>query len=126
MRGISNWFLASGALFALIGMGWGIQMSATHDHMLSPAHAHLNLIGFVAMSIFGFYYALTPSAATTGLAKIHLVVTLIAVILIIPGIVMAVTGTGEALAIIGSFLAVLSMAIFAYTILRNGVGRAVA
>ena len=47
MRSIPTWFFATGAVFALAGMVWGIQMSASHDHTLSPAHGHLNLIGFV-------------------------------------------------------------------------------
>ncbi len=55
MRGTASLFFATGAVCALAGMAWGIQMSATHDHTLSPAHGHLNLIGFVAMSIFGAY-----------------------------------------------------------------------
>ena len=65
MKSIPTWFFATAAIFALCGMVWGIQMSATHDHTLSPAHGHLNLIGFVSMSVFGTYYALTPSAAAS-------------------------------------------------------------
>ena len=69
MKSIPTAFFATGAVFALIGMAWGIQMSATHDHTLSPAHGHLNLIGFVAMSVFGAFYALSPGAAGSGLAN---------------------------------------------------------
>lgn len=35
-------FFATGAIFALLGMLWGIQMSASHDHTLSSAHGHFN------------------------------------------------------------------------------------
>ena len=122
MNGVSRWFLSLAALFALIGMAWGIQMSATQDHMLSPAHGHLNLIGFVAMSIFGFYYALTPQA-NGRLAIAHLVLTVLAVVVLTPGIAMAISGTGETMAKVGSVLAILAMAIFAYTVIRYGVGQ---
>ncbi|MCP1199166.1 hypothetical protein [Notoacmeibacter sp. MSK16QG-6] len=122
MSGISRWFLSLAAIFALIGMAWGIQMSATHDHTLSPAHGHLNLIGFVAMSVFGLYYALTPHAAGR-LAMAHLALTVLAIVVLTPGIAMAISGTGETLAKIGSVFAILSMAVFAYTVIRHGVGK---
>ena len=63
MKSISFWFFILGVASVLIGMVWGIQMSATHDHLLSPAHAHLNLLGWVSFSIFAFYYHLVPDAA---------------------------------------------------------------
>jgi hypothetical protein len=106
-------------------MAWGIQMSATHDHTLSPAHGHLNLIGFVAMSVFGTYYALSPAAAASRLAKVHYAITVATVLVLIPGIVLAISGQGEVLAQIGSILAVLTMGLFGFIVLRNGVGAAV-
>ncbi len=124
MRGVSSWFLTAAALVALLGMGWGITMAATGDHTLAPAHAHLNLIGFVAMSIFGFYYALTPRAAAGRLARVHFALTVLAVLVFAPGIAMAISGRGETLAAAGSILAILAMAIFAFTVIRHGVGRA--
>ncbi|MGA9411119.1 MAG: hypothetical protein WBV78_11835 [Roseobacter sp.] len=70
MTNTRKMFFAAAALFALCGMVWGIQMSATNDHSLSPAHGHLNLIGFVMMSVFGAYYALTPLAGRSRTAKV--------------------------------------------------------
>jgi len=117
-------FFATGAICALVGMAWGIQMSASHDHTLSPAHGHLNLIGFVAMSVFGTYYALTPKACEGRLSAIHYVLTLATVLILTPGIVMAMSGKGEILAQVGSIAALLSMGLFAFTVLKNGVGEA--
>ncbi len=124
MRALPTCFFASAAIFALIGMIWGIQMSASHDHTLSPAHGHLNLIGFVAMSVFGTFYALTPHAAASRLANVHFGLTVATVLVLTPGIVMAITERGETLAQVGSILAVLSMALFAFIVLRRGVGHA--
>jgi cbb3-type cytochrome oxidase subunit 1 len=122
MTSTATKFFATGAIFALCGMVWGIQMSATHDHTLSPAHGHLNLIGFVAMSVFGTYYALTPKAAEARLALAHYALTVATVLVLTPGIALAISGQGEALAKVGSVLAVLSMALFAFVVLRHGVG----
>ncbi|WP_322988828.1 hypothetical protein [Hoeflea sp.] len=121
MNSIATRFYATSAIFALAGMTWGIQMSASGDHTLSPAHGHLNLIGFVAMAVFGTFYALSPRAAASRLANIHYFLTVAAVLVIVPGIAMAIKGNGEALAKTGSVLTLATMALFAYVILRNGV-----
>lgn len=115
-------FFAAGAIFALIGMIWGIQMSASHDHTLSPAHGHLNLIGFVAMSVFGAFYALSPAAGASRLGGAHFWLTVLTVVVLTPGIAMAISGSGEMLAQIGSILAVVTMGLFAFVVMKFGVG----
>lgn len=122
MRNIPTLFFATAALFAILGMVWGIQMSATHDHLLSPAHGHLNLIGFVAMAVFGTYYALTPKAAQSRLAMLHYILTTLTVVVLTPGIALAILEETEMFAQIGSVLAVVSMAIFGFAVLRFGAG----
>ncbi len=123
MKSIASMFFAIGAVFALVGMIWGIQMSASQDHTLSPAHGHLNLLGFAAMSLFGSYYALSPQAAAAGLAKLHHGLATLSVIVLVPGIVMAITERGEGLAKSGSILAVLSMLLFLVIVLRHPIGQ---
>ena len=103
MNNAAKIFLLTGVVALIVGMLWGIQMSASGDHTLSPAHGHLNLIGFVTMAVFGGYYALTPQAATGRLAKAHFGVTLAAVLLIVPGIVIAVIGYAEPASIARTF-----------------------
>ncbi|MFD1342645.1 hypothetical protein [Litorisediminicola beolgyonensis] len=120
MKGISLSFMVIGVLAVLVGMGWGIQMSATGDHTLSPAHAHLNLLGFVTMSIYAFFYHLVPRAAEGGLAKAHFGLAVLGLVTVVPGIVMAITGAGEGLAKIGSVLTLLSMLVFLVVVLTRG------
>lgn len=119
MTALPRLFFATAAVFALIGMAWGIHMSATTDHTLAPAHGHLNLLGFVMMSVFGTYYALVPRAAASGLAKIHYAMSLLTVVTMAPGIVLAINGTDEILAKLSSVLAILTMLVFLVTVLRN-------
>ncbi|WP_424927590.1 hypothetical protein [Amaricoccus tamworthensis] len=122
LKSIPTRFFATSAVFALIGMIWGIQMSISHNHTLSPAHAHLNLIGFVIMAVYGVYYALTPAAGASRAAGIHYWLTFAAVVVMTPGIALAITENGEAPAAIGSILALISMGMFLRVILRHGVG----
>lgn len=68
MPKVSLAFLTTAALIALVGMGWGTAMAIGGDHSLSPAHAHLNLLGFVVMSIMGLVYALPGMRYNSKLA----------------------------------------------------------
>jgi len=116
MRGVALWFFASAVVYVTLGMLFGIWMSASHDHTLAGAHAHLNLVGWVTMALFGIFYHLVPSAADTRLAKLHFAVATVGVWLMIPGIALAIRGQTEILAILGSFATLGSMAIFLYTV----------
>ena len=49
----------AGVVLLVVGMIWGIQMGISKDHAALPAHAHLNLLGFVSLFLFGFYIVFT-------------------------------------------------------------------
>ena len=65
------WFLKLAALYFLIGVSMGLVMEMMEDHSLAGAHAHINLLGWVSMGLFGFIYILFPKASQTLLAKLH-------------------------------------------------------
>ena len=117
MNGISRYFMLIGVIAAILGMTWGIQMSASGDHTMAAAHAHLNLLGWVSCAIFAFYYNAVPTAAASPLARVHLLIATAGLVTIVPGIVMALHRDGETLAKIGSML------IFAVVVLKSGQTR---
>lgn len=125
MKGIAFLFFAFATLCVTAGMIWGIQMAASEDHTHVGSHAHLNLVGWVTMALFGVYYHLTPSAAEAGLAKVHFALAVLGVVLMVPGIAIAVTGGSPGLAIAGSLATLASMLVFGLTVLRHGLGRPV-
>ncbi|EBA05888.1 hypothetical protein [Sagittula stellata] len=118
MHGLSFWFFVLAVISGALGMAWGIQMSASGDHSLSIAHAHLNLVGWVGFAIFGIYYHLVP-AAHGKIAWVHFFVALLGLGAIVPGIVLAVTSQGETLAKVGSVLTFLSIMIFLVVVIRS-------
>ncbi|WSH31117.1 hypothetical protein U8P75_36830 (plasmid) [Rhizobium beringeri] len=63
MRDIAFIFFLAAVVCVTSGMVWGIQMAISEDHLLAPAHAHLNLVGWTTLALFGLYYRLTPTAA---------------------------------------------------------------
>lgn len=120
MNGISFYFMVLAVISAVCGMLLGIQMSASHDHMMAPVHAHLNLIGWVSMAIFASYYHTVAKAREGLLPRIHLGLAVLGVIIIVPGIAMAIKEQGEALAVVGSFLTLASMLVFLLVVVRSG------
>lgn len=74
MPRVSRAFFTIAALCGLAGMVWGSYMGASGDHSLHPAHAHLNLLGWVTLSIMGGFYAL-PGATPGTLAWVNLVLS---------------------------------------------------
>jgi hypothetical protein len=63
MPRVSLWFFAVAPVYVLIGMGFGIFMGASMNFTLAPAHAHLNLIGWVTMALYGTFYGLAREAS---------------------------------------------------------------
>ncbi|WP_289035524.1 hypothetical protein [uncultured Roseibium sp.] len=119
MRGIAFWFYFTGVIYVIAGMAFGIHLSATHDYTLAPVHAHLNLIGWVTMGLFGLYYHAVPTAADGLLAKIHFGVATVGLWLITPGIAFAIQEKGETLAKLGSIVSLASAVIFLIVVFRS-------
>ena len=100
-------FIRLAALYAIIGIGLGIHMAASHHFDQRDTHAHANLLGWVTMALFGLIYTAYPALEKHVLAKLHfwlynlgLPITLFGVASIYAGN----TGMGEPLAGIGSML----------------------
>src|SRR5690606_8178078 len=68
---LSKSFLVIGALYLVVGMCFGIYMGASQEFDLAPVHAHINLVGFTLMTLFGIVYRIIPGLAGTLLSKVH-------------------------------------------------------
>ena len=64
------WILIA-AVYLILGVSFGIGMAAMQKFQFAPVHAHINLLGWVSMSLFAFFYRLWPAAAATKLAKVQ-------------------------------------------------------
>ena len=67
----SRGFLLAGGVYLLVGILLGGYMGASGDHSLTPVHAHINLLGFTLMTIFGLAYRLVPGLGDGALPKAH-------------------------------------------------------
>jgi len=71
MKNIDRLFVLTGLVFLLVGMAIGMKMSATMNFTLHGLHAHLNLLGFVLMTLFGLCYRSWPKMQVGKLAMVH-------------------------------------------------------
>jgi hypothetical protein len=121
---ISAFCFVFAGLCALIGMIAGIVMGILQDFTIAPAHAHLNLLGWVTMALYGLYHR--SAGRTTGWLGWTQALT---------GAAGAATiGVGLALylhfgdhaffplVIVGSLLAVLGMVLFLGIVLADLMG----
>jgi hypothetical protein len=124
MRGISLWFFLSATLYLTAGLVFGIFMSMSGDHSLSPVHGHLNLIGWALMAVFGLFYQIVPQAAESRLAVIHFILSTLGLWIIVPGIAFAIRGATEAVVAAGSLITAASMLLFIVVVIRSRAGPA--
>jgi hypothetical protein len=100
----SNLCFRAAMLLVLAGMLWGLQMAITDDHSAFPAHAHLNLLGFVALFLFGIFYRLNPTVEANRLALPQVWIWIFGTIVMAIGVGLVHTGRpmGDPIAAVGS------------------------
>lgn len=107
-------------LFVLAGMIWGLQMAISNDHAAFPAHAHLNLLGWVSLFLFGIYYQLRPSLDRSRSALIQVYIWIAGTIILAIGVGLVHTGheVGDPIAAVGSFIVLAAMLMFGWLVYR--------
>lgn len=68
---VARGFMVIAPFYMIVGVLIGAQMGGSGDHSLAPAHAHINLLGFTLMMLFGLAYSRFPEAAGSTLARLH-------------------------------------------------------
>jgi cbb3-type cytochrome oxidase subunit 1 len=101
MKRISDRFMQLAVLFALIGMGLGIKMGITENFTLAPVHAHINLLGWVSMMLYGLFYRAVPRATAGVLPVVHFWVAVISAAVSLPLLAMFLTGQATNKAVFG-------------------------
>lgn len=87
-----NAFFLMASIYIVIGTCWGMYMSVTHDFATSPAHAHLNLLGFVSLSVMGAFYALIGRNTPGWLVKTNFFLNNIGIIAMTTALLLMFTG----------------------------------
>jgi hypothetical protein len=122
MPRVSAAFFAFGALCLLTGMTMGMQMGGSGDFTLMPAHAHLNLLGWVTMSLYGTFYALTRETMSEKLAWANFGLSALGVLVMIPSLAMMLASGDHALEVyvaLGGGLSMLGLLVFGVSVAKE-------
>jgi len=65
---LANRFILAGIAYGIIGMLMGLAMGATGKFDMAPVHAHIILLGWVSMVLFGLLYRGIPAMEKETLA----------------------------------------------------------
>jgi hypothetical protein len=107
-------------VFVLVGIAMGIGMAMSQNHAIMPAHAHLNLLGWVSLFLFGIYYERRPRLDVSRIALVQ--VTLWSAGTVVLTVAVAAIHLGykaaDPLAGIASLVVLAAMLLFAYFVFR--------
>jgi hypothetical protein len=112
MKNIDRWFILIGLLYGIFGFSFGIWVGINERFDQAPLHAHINLIGFASMTLFGLLYHVFPALAESRLAALHFVLYNLGAVVFLAGIPLAQAHTTVALAAIGSLTVLAGLLVF--------------
>jgi len=122
MPRVSAAFFALGTVCVFFGMLWGMHMGASEDMTTMPAHAHLNLLGWVTMALYGTFYALTHASLKPRLAWTNFALSAIGIAILIPCLALYLGSHDTKYVpglIAGEVASLLSLLVFAISVYRE-------
>ena len=106
-------------LMVIAGMIWGLVMAITRDHSAMPAHAHLNLLGFVVLFLSALYYRVVPEAAVSVVARLQAAIAVVGAVVFPIGIgtvVLYGPARFEPIVVCGAIIVFIGMLLFAFVV----------
>lgn len=119
-------FLVLAAALLTVGVSLGIYMAITHDFQLAPVHAHINLVGWASLALFGIVYSLHPELARGRLAAVHFALAAPAAVMLPVGIILAVTAENPLVAIVAALMWFAGCVLFLVQLVGLALARPVA
>jgi cbb3-type cytochrome oxidase subunit 1 len=112
-------FIQVASVYLLIGIGFGIYMGLSENFAYAHTHAHINLLGWATMGVFGLIYYVVPRAGSSKLGKAHFWLHNIGTPLLLSGMFLFANGeldlalplaiTGGLIILLGTFIFVANM-----------------
>jgi hypothetical protein len=112
-------FLTTALLCLLVGEGVGIYMGMAQNFLLSPAHAHLNVLGWVTLAAFGLMHRAYPGLAGSRLAAPQCALAVASNIAMPTGLALMLLDVDTTLLKIASLGVILATALFVLIFVRK-------
>ncbi|WP_395613329.1 hypothetical protein [Allosphingosinicella sp.] len=119
MKNVDLKFLLLAAIMLTCGVGLGIWMGSREDFALAPVHAHINLVGWASLALFGIVYRLYPAMGASRLAGLHFILAAPAAIIFPVGIALAMFNQQPVPVMVGSMLWMAGVLVFLANLIRQ-------
>lgn len=122
MPRVSELFFKTAIVFLIVGIAIGLHMAIAQDHAAFPAHAHINLLGWVTSAIFGGYYALNPAKAARRIAMIHFGLYTLGLVVMLPALYLMLAKGNTAIEPVvatGSMIVAAAVLVFGFVVFSS-------
>jgi hypothetical protein len=111
-------WLRLAAVYFAVGVTLGVLMGASGDYSLFPVHAHINLLGWVSMALFGLTSTAYPSVGVGRVASAQFWMHNVGVPVMLGALTLRLKGAEAAEPVIGvaSIIVGLSVLLFAWLV----------
>ena len=116
MSKLGNRFLRIAVIYFVGGVLLGIVMAAHEEFTLRPVHAHINLLGWVSLALFGLFYRSQPAAADSKLAKLHFWLYNLALPLQMAMLVLFLRGNTAVVPVLGASSVAVGIAVICFAV----------
>jgi hypothetical protein len=109
------------AVYLAVGVLLGLHMGKSHDFLLTPVHAHINLLGWATMALMGVLHHLFAAQLVNKLAEVQFWLHQLGTPVMLVALALMLLGDAsmEPLVGLGSTAVVVSVLLFVVNVWRN-------
>jgi hypothetical protein len=109
------------AIYLVLGVLMGIHMGKSHDFVLAPVHAHINLLGWATMALMGVLHHLFAAQLCNRLASVQFWLHQLATPVLLIALALLLLGHTEVEPVVGlaSLVVGVSVLLFVVNVLKN-------
>ena len=71
MNNYSKWLMRIAAIYAMIGALMGSDLAGRGDYTMVPAHAHILVVGWLTLFVYGIFYYVFKNISMVRTAKVQ-------------------------------------------------------
>lgn len=109
------------ALYLMVGVALGIHMGKSHEFLLAPVHAHINLLGWATMGLMGLLHHVFAKQLTNRIAVVQFWMHQLATPIMLFSLALMLKGNADVEPVVGiaSVVVGVSVLLFVYNVVRN-------
>jgi len=113
---LSNRLIHSAVAFFVVGVALGTAMGAMQDFRFVHVHAHINLLGWVALGMIGLIYRLHPHLQQGWLAHTHYWLHTVGLVLFMGSFAWGIVSQSKPVPFIATGATMVSLAVLLFAI----------